>query len=537
MGVTSYLALYTTLLGWQQYQNLWQIMTATGLVYLPFIGIVVGSCITPFTSMGAKDAAQIALRRLTINVVLGLFVIAFACVPTIPLDPDVLHFTPVCQQNAQTATPGHTGTTYDNAFDVPTGVKVPILWYLVMSVSNGFTHAANLGLSCTPINYRALHEQLNLARIHEPALKQQVIRFYNECYVPAKSTYMSNNLSSAQQAAIKPYIDKYGVDDVNWLGSNTFVNVPGFYDAHSAKSPVAGFAFDPSRDAQEGQVAGHSQYGEPSCKDWWLADGHGLFAQLTAALPKTVTDGINKIGGSNASDLNSTAVKTLIQLSFDRKLLAKARGYESLEDSMSGDVITRFLGEPIGIGMAALSGYPKIHLLINALPLMQGSLLFALYVFLAIAIPFASYRLSFLVTVMIMLFSLIFCSYIWHLVAWFDNHMIEALFPSAFHLPGMAGVLADSPTHTDYEKFVNMVISTLYVVLPLLWLTLMSWAGFKVGAAVGGMVGSMSAPAEASGSAAGSVATTAVSKVASVSSGGGSSVSAASSTAREITLR
>jgi hypothetical protein len=64
MGVTGYLALYTTLLGWEQYNNLWNIMVTTGLVYLPFFGIVVGSCLGPFTSMGAKDAAVIATRRI-----------------------------------------------------------------------------------------------------------------------------------------------------------------------------------------------------------------------------------------------------------------------------------------------------------------------------------------------------------------------------------------------------------------------------------------------------------------------------------------
>jgi hypothetical protein len=63
MAVAGYLTLYTTLLGWAQYQNLWSIAVETGLIYLPFIGIVLSTTVGPFTSMGAKDAAQITVRR------------------------------------------------------------------------------------------------------------------------------------------------------------------------------------------------------------------------------------------------------------------------------------------------------------------------------------------------------------------------------------------------------------------------------------------------------------------------------------------
>jgi hypothetical protein len=63
MSVTGYLALYTTLLAWQQYQNLWSIAVGTGLTYLPFIGIVLSTTAGPFTSMDAKDVVQIIVRR------------------------------------------------------------------------------------------------------------------------------------------------------------------------------------------------------------------------------------------------------------------------------------------------------------------------------------------------------------------------------------------------------------------------------------------------------------------------------------------
>ena len=76
MSVTGYLALYTTLIGWQQYQNLWAVMVGTGLVFIPFIGIVLKCFLEPFESQEPKSAAVITLRRLMIQIVGALLIIA-----------------------------------------------------------------------------------------------------------------------------------------------------------------------------------------------------------------------------------------------------------------------------------------------------------------------------------------------------------------------------------------------------------------------------------------------------------------------------
>ena len=116
MSVTGFLALYTTLLGWQQYNNLWNIAVSTGIIYWPFVAIVLSNTIQPFTSMGAKDAAQIAVRRLIVQMIITLLVIEFAARPSVDLDPKVLHYAPVCESNIQPATPGHTGTSMIKLF-------------------------------------------------------------------------------------------------------------------------------------------------------------------------------------------------------------------------------------------------------------------------------------------------------------------------------------------------------------------------------------------------------------------------------------
>lgn len=516
MNVTSYLALYTTILGWEQYQNLWGIVTGTGLIYLPFLGIVINSTVSTFTSMGAKPASQIALRRMLINILSALLVIAFAATPAVHLDPKVLHFDPPYKQS-KTATPGDTGTTYDAAFaniyKVPTGIKIPIFWYFVMAFSNGFTHAANSGLGNSSIDYRALHSQLNLAKIQNPQLKKETTRFYNECYIPAYDTYLGGNLTSAQKIDIAQIIKKYGDDDLSWLGSHVFLNVAGFYNANKAQSPVTGFLFDPERDEEEGQIQDHSKWGCPICRNWWLDSSNGLRTKLIKVLPVSFMQQLKHLG-SKSSDLADTSLKTLIMHSFSQSIGDTMRGYASLNNysNSKDNFLARFVTTPIGIAIHSLKFFPKLHLLINALPLIQASLLFAIYTFLAIAIPFSSYKMSFCVTAAFVIFSLVFCSFIWNVVFWFDHFLIQALYPDLYGVAGMGGILNNNGAGSCPINvlFTNMVIGTLYIVLPLVWMSVMTWAGFKVGGFIGGVVNPMSEPASGAGNEAGKIGESAV---------------------------
>ena len=378
-----------------------------------------------------------------------------------------------------------------------------MFWYLVMAISNGITQAAANGLPCAPINYRQLHTQLDATQITDPQLKQETSQFYKDCYVPAYSDYLSGKLTPAQQMQVQQSLKQNGSGDIGWMGSQTFLNITGFYDARQASQPINGFAFNPERDYIDGQVNGHSQWGHPDCKQWWDDPENGLSARLGKTLPTTFWQQLENLGG-NSQQLHNAAIKTLIgHNNINQSISDKTRGYESLNDNASGNWISRFIGAPIGVMHEGLSFYPKLDLLINALPVIQGSLLFALYAFLGLAVPFSSYRIQFCITGAIVIFSVIFCSYLWALTQWFDNYLIQALYPSLGKIPGMDGILNDITSPN--ESFVDMIIAALYIVLPLLWLTVMGWAGFQAGQHVANMVGSMSMPATNAGNKSASV--------------------------------
>ena len=89
LGVQSYPELYTTLLGWQLYDEIWDLLSQTGLAFLPFIGIVLRNITHPYTSQETKDAGSTSLRRMEVDFISALLFIFFAVSPALTLDPSV----------------------------------------------------------------------------------------------------------------------------------------------------------------------------------------------------------------------------------------------------------------------------------------------------------------------------------------------------------------------------------------------------------------------------------------------------------------
>ena len=181
LGVQSYPELYTTVLGWMQYQNAWDMLTQTGIATLPFIYMLIKNLIEPYTSMGAKSAAEITMRRIEIDFFGMLLVIFLAAKPIVSLDPTVLQFAPVCGQ-VKVATVGHTKTTYDHAFEnIVTPTAVPALFYFVIAGSEGVTSGMTSLLGCQP-NLREMMEDVHLTKISDPTIRAQTQAFYQQCF-------------------------------------------------------------------------------------------------------------------------------------------------------------------------------------------------------------------------------------------------------------------------------------------------------------------------------------------------------------------
>jgi uncharacterized membrane protein len=119
----------------------------------------------------------------------------------------------------------------------------------------------------------------------------------------------------------------------------------------------------------------------------------------------------------------------------------------------------------LGIWFHQLEEYPKLYAASQAAPIMQALLLLMIYVFLPFSLVFNSYRASSFVTGAILIFSIIFWGFIWHLVSWTDNALMQALYSGWFSKQGAGATLAD------------MIITSLVIFSPIFWFIFMGAMG------------------------------------------------------------
>ena len=147
MVVFSPLSLYTTYLGWQQYEVLFNALWQTGLLYLGFLMVgfrFLKNVLAPAGS--THHAADHALNNFLYELAMTFLICGIFVYPCVPLEEKALSFKPMCGTNKgsdpKTSTLKDTGTTYDEAFaDVLTpNVKMPIGFAILQNYLSGLTY-------------------------------------------------------------------------------------------------------------------------------------------------------------------------------------------------------------------------------------------------------------------------------------------------------------------------------------------------------------------------------------------------------------
>ena len=468
IGVQSFPELYTTLLGWELYDKLWMLLTETGIAFLPFLGIILSNFSSSYIKYSSEQAAGGALRSMEVNLIVTLLIIFFAATPCLSLDARAISYSPICQSDSDKTAfhPGDTGTTYDKAFTVPTGnITVPIWWYVVISVSQGITHAANTMVGCTP-NLRKMVTEVNMAHLTDPELKQEMQDFNTMCFIPARTQFFqdqrTNNQSVLQK--IDQDVKKHGEEDTEWAGSHSFSNV--YYKNLKASRPITGFPYIQDQDINS-DVKGQAtpQYGAPDCNSWWNNEDHGLKSRLYKVVPKTFAD-----------DFKDLIKDEKVKDNLVKNIVSNANGYDNANSTLSDTGYSR-VGAAVGIWYHQLEEYPKLYAAQQAAPIIQALILLMIYVFLPFGLVFSSYRASSLITSSIVVFSVIFWSFVWRLVEFTDKSLMQALYTSWFERQGPGATLAD------------MIIASLIIFAPIFWFLFMGAMGIAAGNVVGAFTG------------------------------------------------
>ena len=488
MTVTSYLELFTTLLGWLQFETLWQVLSDTGMVFLPFLFILIEGFL-----QAPSPAA--ALRDTEIKVALTLTAVVLAGQPAIELDPTIVEYRPLCQE--ETYTLGNTGTTYDEAFFVPqTTVSVPIWWYGTLAVASGTTYAAVLGLDCTT-DFRKLAIQLDKERVTDPPLLNEVAQFLKDCFVPARSTFYR------EQPEVKAMIDKYGQEDPETFLSKVYRDTPGYYDRRRASLPVKGWPYDPNRDTEPGM--GPDSDGRPVCKPWLEDPTRGLrqrlIAQMGPELEKDVRQryadwavmlGFRNLDQERAIDavLNGLVVNAVAAAPAG-KAFATYTDAKGLKVKVSPlpfipgpEINLTGLAAHVGTLWENLSFAPMMYAVRTGAPIVQALILMGIYLLLPFGLVFSRYSWTFIFLATLAILTLYFWTYFWHIAIWMENRLFMMLFPDGNALFATVKSLLADPNYYLKLMLLNMAVVLMFIGLPLLFSMVMAWAGFRMGGVI-----------------------------------------------------
>lgn len=321
IGVDSPLELYTTMIGWQIYNDLWFLAIKSGIVFLPFLVMVVRSTLSPIEAYAPNAASITSLKMLEINIISALVVVLLAAQPSIPLSTSAIKFHLVCEteDNANFETKTKTSLEDDQSIFkqtsfgiVTSGVKIPPWWYGVLSVSSGLTLAAKSSLPCKE-DSRMQRFLIDSSSIKSADFIAEVSRFIHSCYWPARH-YIANRTIEREklkdlpkgspiaevEAKFHAYFDALVAFEKadsrpEWIGWRPYIGLSSkdlaFKEGLTEISklvPVGkgGGTFQGVYDFIETQDKSHFKFGEStftramSCSQWW--GGSEKFKEMVA---------------------------------------------------------------------------------------------------------------------------------------------------------------------------------------------------------------------------------------------------------------
>jgi len=517
MSVDSYLELFTSLFGWAFYGILWDVLVSTGIVYLPFLGILIDNWREPAQGGEVGHASGLSLRRMEIELFIALLVVVLAGQPAAltPLNAATLSYSPpptllnpipaTATVAAPQSTYGTTGFTGSAAT-----VNVPVWWYGVIALSSGLNHAIVEGLP-TVADMRTFEQQAHLATIADPRLRQEVSDFFSQCYVPARSKYQAERPDTP---AINSILATYGSDDPDWMGSHVYRDTAGFYDTLRPANQITGWAYNAVRDT-EYDPATPPAWGKPYCKQWWEDGAIGLREKLINEADATsagFSGLVVAIAPALASEQQNDAVaKTVLTNAppswSSNELIANNASGSGLFNT-AGNIVKGGLATGGVVTASALFSVTMTAVL-QSLPMVQAILLLGIYALLPLVVVLSRYSIAMMVIGGMAIFTIKFWTVLWYLAMWVDQNLILSMYPD---VNVFLQIFANPGEHDAKRMLLNMITTSLYLGLPLLWSGMMAWAGVNIGRSITAATSPLARPADDAGRQGGSLGKMAVSK-------------------------
>lgn len=469
-----YLEYYLTLVSWLIHNGIWAVLVASGVFALPFLAIVLQEWLKA-RAEGADEGnkGMLSAARIESRVFVAIGVILFAGIPFIDVDFSTLQYDRSRSQQCQVNVPLPSDTGWSQSFSTLNNqsAKVPVWWFFMHALSRSITGAAVAAIPCGT-DLRQMRMDIDATRIDDPLLAQEVGDFSRDCY----------GLARARLFMRRPSLSEEQMHDVSWIGSSYFVDSTGFYDSYRSKTPRAAWPYDSQRDAGLAEMSGGGGY--PTCRQWWAAPDIGLRARLLAQVdPALLTRLAGWAGFLSNQQVGDSVIRALASPR-QQKLNQGAvyTDYGGQVDMTRTNIVTRAAGDA-GLTLGALSYFPAMDVVRQALPMVLALLKMALVICIPLVLLIGTYDLKTLVTVSVIQFALFFIDFWFQLARWIDSTILDALYGWGFGwnrpysnfnaLMGLNNAFGD--------MLLNLVMATMFIVLPSFWIGALAWAGVRAG--------------------------------------------------------
>lgn len=505
MVVNDYLTLFLTLQAWVISNKIFYLLSSANLCVLP-LAIIVFNTMTEAMREGEDEGNKglLSLNRSAVGLVLAIAAYIFAMVPSQSLRLDTLTYNNVRSEQCGVAStkPGSdTGTSWDNAFESLGGetAKVPSWWKLIHSLSIGITNASVASIPCS---YDVTRSQLKLSEvsINSPALQQETQQFYEQCFANAKSSMVRESYQT-QGVADNDF------DHALWLGDKYFMsNNPAAahttYRNITSLEPVPSFPYNAARDAAYNEnwavrlgKAEASTHAYPSCYEWWQDSQYGLRNRLAKEIqqnsPEIYADVMKPQGWFDELFKGEITAEGRKDMLIRRALSTEninatgrtTRGYGAVIDKSGEKFISEMWGSAVG-GAGLLAGRvlmePIFFIVKEALPIFQALLTSVIIISIPVILPLALYQWRVLITITVAYFGVQFFTFWWEWCRSLESKLLSAMYSSHdFNITDPISYGASAMNALDSE-IIKVVLLILYVVVPLLWLSVLAFAGYQV---------------------------------------------------------
>jgi len=421
--------------------------------------------------------------------------VLFGCAPVFPLSLASMTLDAAASQRCGISAAKPADTAWGATFNTigERSANVPVWWFLVHAVSKGVTAAATAAIPCAP-DIRQMRMEIDSSRIDSQVLLQEVADFTRDCYGYSRSRLFTN----------RPQLDKAQSHEASWIGSSYFLETPGYYDTDHSRTPRVSWPYDESRDVSLPRLENGAGY--PTCKQWWSDSGGGLRERLIKEIdPSLLTQLKGWLTGRSNNEIEDATLRELVSPRQQSRSMSPGQVFQDYGSSARGGSINQGLNNlatNTGLALGSFSNFPAMNALRAALPMVQAFLIMGVIISLPLVLLVSTYQLKTVMTVTFALFTLHMLTFWWELARWVDSSMLDTLY---HQVSASNKVLLSLPTSgvmdgTVTAQVIEYVMGAMFIVLPMLFLGAMSWAGYSVGNGIQGMLANGSKAASDSAS-------------------------------------